>query len=252
MTNTGNPLAVAMVKLAEVKLMADVEQLADFFDCREVFDFVKTNNPSADLPYHNNQHQFLVALTTWRLLSAAPWHIPLYDVSDLPMYAKELFIAALFHDYNHTGGREADSVNVMRALDAMWDWSKANDPNQSEFDPDLVANLIMATEFPWKDHQYDEDGFDDMRDILRDADILASAEIAGFSMPITGLPVELVHKLGKILSPTEMVAGQHDFMTKLQLHTEPGKVMWAKLYPHILNAQQAFAEEMNRTNTRVW
>ena len=252
MTNTGNPLAAAMAKLAEAKLMVDVEQLADFFDYRALFDYVKTNNPSANLPYHNNQHQFLVALTTWRLVSVGKWNIPMYDIGDLPFYAKDLFVAALFHDYNHTGGREDDSANIMRALDAMWDWSKMYDPGQSYFDPDLVANLIMATQFPWQAHTYDEAGFDDMRDILRDADILASAEIAGFSMPITGLPVELEHKLGKVLSPTEMVAGQHDFMTKLQLHTEPGKVMWAKLYPHILNAQQAFAEEMNRTNTRVW
>lgn len=212
--------------------------------------WMQENNPAADLPYHNSMHQILVAVMAHRLYTMSQQHYlaPLDD-STLPA----LFLAGLFHDFNHSGGVETDDINIRRALDGLaaavvdlTDTSKPFDQVVVSIPSEIYKKakcFIQATEWPWKPFPLDDStrGFD----YLRDADILASSMVAGLCAPIHGLPQELKHKLnGNVLTPLEMAAGQREFLSTVKLNTLEGMVLWENSWPVIQRAQQALAEAM--------
>lgn len=212
-------------KLMGTKLGVDARLIAASLGVEVALDYVETHNPSGKLPYHCNVHQYLVAVGAYRLLHV---NAPRVDKRE----AAELFVAGLFHDYNHSGGTESDDINIQRAVDAFIEFTPQLPPHLSE--PAIIA-LIRSTEWPWKDEHYHRH-----QDVLRDADILASAEACGVYMPITGLPKELEHKIGKLLSPKEMFEGQRDFLSNIRLNTDEGRAAWQTLYPAVLEVQAEF------------
>lgn len=212
--------------------------------------WVKEHNPSKDLPYHSNMHQILVAVMAHRLYTMSP-HILTDDDESETLPA--LFLAGLFHDYNHSGGTEPDSSNIQRALEGL---AAAVDELSPKY-PDLgqtvspISNrlyektkaFIQATEWPWKPFPLDNStrGFE----YLRDADIMASAMVAGLAAPILGLPQELKHKFnGYVMTPKEMAIGQSEFLSGVKMNTQEGAVLWANVWPTIQAAQQTLAESM--------
>lgn len=212
-------------KLMGVKLGVDARLIANSLDVNSVLDFVESNNPSGKLPYHCNVHQYLVAVGAYRLLHVSANRVDKRE-------AAELFVAGLFHDYNHSGGVLPDDQNIERAIEGFQQYAPQMPSHLSEA---AIISLIRSTEWPWKNEHYHRH-----QDVLRDADILASAEAAGVYMPITGLPQELKHKLGKLLTPKEMFEGQRDFLSNIQLNTAEGRMAWMILHPSILEAQAEF------------
>ncbi|WP_413770508.1 hypothetical protein, partial [Vibrio vulnificus] len=61
----------------------------------EVYDWFLGNNPSAGLPYHNERHTNFMMNKVYE----AGW-ITGCSIKDL----KILVLAAMFHDFNHSGG----------------------------------------------------------------------------------------------------------------------------------------------------
>lgn len=60
----------------------------------------------------------------------------------------ELVVAAVFHDCGHSGGWDNDSINVSRAIVSMSEWCGVQ---TVPLMPDCIADLIMATRYPFMD-----------------------------------------------------------------------------------------------------
>lgn len=242
MIDVNNRLALAMENLSREKIIVEARILADHLGVNEVLDYVMQNNPSKDLPYHNNIHQLLMAVTAVRLYTVTPRVSLGLDNFDFEE-ATALFVAGLFHDYNHTGGKDEDYINIHYALEAFCVFmTQFRSPTRININEQMVMALIRSTEWPWKKEE-----FHYLQGILRDADILVQLELVGTFMPIDGLPRELEHRLGKLVTPVEMANGQEQFMTSVELNTDAGKRMWEHLFPLVLNVQKFYAQALERT-----
>lgn len=100
----------------------------------EVLWLALQKNQSKDLPYHGNFHNMDVAFDA--LILAQQENIAFRD-------RPYLFIAGLFHDYNHSGGTLTDTENVINAVKAFRKYSTLLLKSSSE--ADYVAELIYAT-----------------------------------------------------------------------------------------------------------
>lgn len=99
---------------------------------------ITQENPSASLPYHNSGHCCTVALNC---LEGA-------RVSGLDRESTRLlFLAGLYHDYAHTGGKSSDEVNISRAVEGVIRWCN----HLEEFsgnELDRISENIVATIYP--------------------------------------------------------------------------------------------------------
>jgi len=75
-----------------------------------------------------------------------------------------LGIAAIFHDFNHSGGKLKDNDNIMLALKGLKEYLHEEDMMDRY---EEIASIIEATEFPHKDIDLDI-----LQMIIRDADTM--------------------------------------------------------------------------------
>lgn len=119
---------------------------------------------------------------------------------------RSLLIAALFHDFDHTGKAGSDAVNISRAIAALHKYASTEDLDAL---PD-IEHLIQVTEYPYTipSSELDLPGL-----IIRDADMLQAFDPAWIQQVIFGLAEEW----GK--SPLEILTMQEKFLGKLTFHT---------------------------------
>jgi hypothetical protein len=99
---------------------------------------VTMENPSASLPYHNAGHCCTVAL---HCHDGANAHKIGVEKTRL------LFLAGLYHDFNHSAGRYSDSVNIANAIAGAVHWcNKLESFGGREID--AIAENIKATIYP--------------------------------------------------------------------------------------------------------
>jgi len=161
------------------------------------FNYFKLNNPSAGLPYHNNQHAYSVALLSYQ--GGVENGLELDEL-------KLLFIASLFHDWNHTGGRSSEQVNLANAVEGALRLMRLQ--KHPEKDLWTVMFLIYAT-----DNRFDRTGspsYPLMKQIIADADILQNVE-PDYGWFISGLSVELNAPI--TLESTRKFMAEHNFHT---------------------------------------
>lgn len=120
-------------------------------------------NPSRSLPYHNSHHCLSVALNAEE--GARFTGLGIED-------RRTLFIAGLYHDFNHSGGANPDSVNVADAAAHMKAWCRLLE-DFTEGQLESIHTTILSTRWP-----YDEvPGETTMvEDILCDADLMQWTE----------------------------------------------------------------------------
>ena len=191
------------------ELESKVKVLCEVFILLDAFNYVKKNNPSNDLPYHNWYHALCMVE---KCLEGAIYH-------NLPYRSmRHLTLAALFHDYDHTGGKEADSTNISRAI---WGWRKydaLSNCSLANIDAMEVEHIIKITEYP-----YTSDPISIEQKIIRDADLMQCLRPTWHEMIIDGLRKELSIKFGKELTEEEMCEGQIKFLDAVKPHSEWGK-----------------------------
>jgi hypothetical protein len=137
-----------------------VQRLAVDLNALSHFVRVDALNPSSNLPYHNNQHAFTVALN---VVEGAEQHGLSVDEKRL------LFIAALYHDWDHTGTAD-EKENIRRAVEGCLDGMREDD--ESEADRWTVMLLIYAT----AQYFYNPPSLSLMKRLLRDADLMQNVE----------------------------------------------------------------------------
>jgi hypothetical protein len=117
------------------------------------------------------------------------------DEYKLTPYNKlSLGLAALFHDFNHSGGKLKDSENIELALVALKEFLVTI--NKSDLYDD-IKNIIIATEFPHLDIDLDI-----LQKIIRDADTMGGV-IEGWKSVVTNLASEYNKSLEEFI-PTQI------------------------------------------------
>ena len=156
-------------------------------------------SPNAYAPYHNVRHMLHVF-----------WEA--YDAGVQTGLDKQemriLLIAALMHDYNHSGKKGDDQLNIERAIRGL-------DTHALEEDrPFLleIRNTIRATKFPYDDEQFTQNQL-----LLRDADQSQTFSLVWIDSTLYGLGEELE------MSHEQMLKMQRPFLESLKFATPWGQ-----------------------------
>lgn len=190
--------------------MASLEQTARRLDCMVPFHHAVQNNRSADAPYHNKYH---IAFMTNRALDM------LVIESDFTIYSDDmrvLLIAGMFHDVNHSMGKEADSYNIQEAIRTL---NECPDYPHSYLN-ERIESAIRCTEFPF---QREPIGL--VEKCLRDSDLMTITEVSGAYALMYGLREELRHKRG-FIPFSELLDMHKSFLDKAEFFTDTGKSMF--------------------------
>jgi hypothetical protein len=147
--------------------------------------------------YHNNEHMINVFDNAMILFNHYKDEYKL-----IPYHKIVLGLAALFHDFNHSGGKLKDSENIELALVALKEFlvTRINFSrvtiNKSELYDD-IENIIIATEFPHLDIDLDI-----LQKIIRDADTMGGI-IDGWKSVVANLASEYNKTLEEFI-PTQI------------------------------------------------
>jgi hypothetical protein len=129
---------------------------------KNAYNYVLENNEGNKNPYHNNKH----------MLDVFKNSMMLFDIYRKEYGFKyrdriEIGLAALFHDFNHSGGKLKDHENIDRAIVGL-EYFLSNE-YEPGVDIDNITSIIEATEFPHKNIN-----LTNLQKIIRDADMLSS------------------------------------------------------------------------------
>lgn len=153
--------------------------------------------PNIMLPYHNIRHMLHVMWDVYDATLAYP------EIDERTR--RNLLIAALFHDYNHTGSGKDDAVNIRNAVQGLRTHILPVD--EPYFDE--ITSYIKATQFPHQAGDLDLPAL-----IMRDADVASTLSDVWIAMVSFGLNKELG------LSPEEMLKAQKPFLGSIKFGTD--------------------------------
>ncbi len=191
--------------------------------------YVMDTNPSNKLPYHNNYH--LQQVTKFVLMGA-----DFYKISDTD--ARLLAVAALFHDYNHSGSGKDDDINIRRAIESFIDFNldvkKFGDFSSyfNEEECDIIIELIRATRYP-----YLSDVETMLEKIIRDSDILQGI----FADDYINKIVLAIAKESNI-PEDKMIGGQISFLKSTKFCTDWATNLYSKELPNTIKKIQKALE----------
>jgi len=151
-------------------------------------------------PYHNFRHIFHVM---WLCYSACQYYRNILT----PRQMRNLLIAAIFHDFDHSGKPGHDELNIAEAIKAL---EKHIAPEDRAHLAD-ISYLIRMTEFPYK---ISSDGLELRALIIRDADLSQAFSVAWIQQIVFGLASEWEKK------PADILKLQGGFLGSLKFHTK--------------------------------
>lgn len=186
--------------------------------------YLSISNPSNHLPYHSIDHLWFVYNSCREIISTFQNNVEIKE--------RELLIAALFHDYDHSGGKLKDSENIVNAILGVQLFHQAN----PVFDLEYVKYLITCTEFPYviSDEELSLEA-----KILRDADLSYVFDDISIVKLYTGLRKEFNQNLFEFLN------NQYNFLSSLKFYTKYFQNKWE------LSIRQKRLDELEALKTHV-
>ena len=180
--------------------------------------FLKATN--LENGYHNFRHIFHVF---WLCYQACLY----YGDTLTKREKRNLLIAAMFHDYNHSGCLGYDDQEIERAVKGFLNFIAPEDQNEVE----NIVRLIRVTRFPHEPLEHPS--LSEL--IIRDADLSQAISLAWIQQIIFGLAREMRK------SPLEMLRMQEGFLKSLTFITD-----WAKhMFPQAsINAKVDEASDL--------
>ena len=207
-------------KFNEFMLLTDGEIDNIFYEAKT---YILENN-LVENDYHNNEHMINVFNNAMVLFN----HYK--DEYKLPPYHKlVLGLAALFHDFDHSGGKLKDSENIELALVALKEFLVTI--NKSDLYDD-IKNIIVATEFPHLDIDLDI-----LQKIIRDADTMGGI-IDGWKSVVTNLASEYNKSI------EEFIPTQIKFLDTVKFNTDYCNGL-------LKNNKEKIIEELNKMSTTL-
>lgn len=164
------------------------------------FKYIINHSKSNNVPYHNLNH----LLTVLKYVHNGLQVEGITDKEEV----KNILVAALFHDVDHSSGKETDDVNVATAKETIRTFSKSTGV---ELDFDITDEILDATEYPYKI----EGGDLTLRQgIIRDADLMQVFEYNWIHQNICGLSQELNIEFFTFIELQEKFLNAVEFNTK--------------------------------------
>ena len=175
-------------------------------DLRHYFKILFHSAQNVRHPYHNWRHMTHVMVMAYFACK--------YHQDELtPLLIRKILIAALFHDFDHSGMIGHDDLNIERALRALDTHLLPEDRvDQSE-----IAGLIKITEFPYKRPSL---GLSLRARILRDADMAQVFSLAWMQQVIFGFASEWRKE------PLDVLRLQIPFLGSTSFHTAWGQAQY--------------------------
>jgi hypothetical protein len=130
---------------------------------------------------------------------------------------REILIAALFHDFAHTGGHATDNENIRRAYHhglKMYFRSGVSE---------LVWQCIRCTQYPFV---YEPLTIEQR--IIRDADLMQFRYSNWKDVLLVKLKLEIEVAQAREISEDEMIEGQRKFWSGVKFYTDWGKGVYQR------------------------
>ena len=172
-----------------------------------------TNNPSNDLPYHNRFHSQCMVVNCYD--GAQYYNLP-YEAT------RQLLIAAMFHDFGHTGGKEDDTVNIGNALvgyHRLGEVMNAHEP--------IVVDCIRCTQYPFVVTPFTIE-----HRIIRDADLMQFRFPNWEKVYFEDLKKEMEIRMHQTITDHEMIMGNRKFWADVMFFTDWGVKMVNEAAPY--------------------
>ncbi|MGG4591827.1 hypothetical protein ACLPJK_26570 [Pseudomonas aeruginosa] len=205
---------------------------------REVMNYVATHNPSAYIPYHNNAHLEGVLKISTDLYSS---ECKVQSVKGLCT----LTLAAMFHDFDHSGGTRADSVNIDYAIAGLQEFyhqrsrylARLRNRHPRLHSGILAAakNAIACTVYPFTVEPKTL-----VEKCLRDADILYACLSGDPRVVAEDLRSEMEISQGNPISNAQLLAQQKQFAKNARLYTATGRQWWDEHTPRYIAKLEVF------------
>lgn len=174
------------------------------------FSWIIKNSTSNDLPYHNFNHLLTVVRYVYDACEFYTFPVT-HNLNEKDKL--EILMAALFHDVNHSGGKETDEVNVYKAKKTFHYFVRTLN---IDIDKDEVCKIIDATQYPYI---IEPKNMSFKQQIIRDADLMQVFEYNWIQQNMMGLCSEMNITMDK------MIPGQKNFLMNAQFNTSWG-VKW--------------------------
>lgn len=154
-------------------------------------------------PYHNFRHMFHVL---WLCYQACKF----YKDKLTPREMRNLLIAAMFHDFGHSGSIADDDINILVAKRGLERCILEEDKPYL----DEIERIMDATEYP---HKVPSEELHLTGQIIRDADLSQTMSAVWIQQAVFGLAQEWGQK------PIEVLRQQGPFISSLKFFTK-----WAR------------------------
>lgn len=177
-------------------------------DLKHYFRVVQTFARNLNKPYHNFRHMMHVVYMCHEALRY-------YSKTENPFdkaTARTLLIAAMFHDFDHTGLAGNDDLNIELAVRGFRKHVAGIDNFKNRVDE--VERLMRWTEFP---HMVRSSAISQVGRVLRDADVSQALSISWYQQVIVGLSEE------QRRPQIEVLADQKTFLANLKFQTVWGR-----------------------------
>lgn len=181
-------------------------EILSFIDKNEILSlalkFVLENNTAKDNPYHNNHHLLGVFRSAMKLTIG---HLETKDIT-------EIGLAALFHDFNHSGGKLTDTENIKLAITELSVFHINNVQLFTDKGIDVGNSYVLMniTEYP---HKREPETIQEK--IIRYSDMLQYYDENWFLNVVMGF---LNKEVG--LSIKDSIENQIKFVNNVKFYTE--------------------------------
>jgi hypothetical protein len=194
----------------------DIYELISKDDTLKVcFKCILENNTSNNAPYHHFHHMMSVTKHLFKGIS----HYP-----ELSNDYHTILIGGMFHDMNHSMGKENDGYNVKQAIKAFEDFYEEN-PFEN-VDKGKVINMIKATQYPYV---IDDKDLTLEQQLIRDADLMMVLEPDWFQNIVLGLNVEM-----NVNDPKKVIEGNIEFHKNIKMRTKWGKELYKSEWDNVI------------------
>jgi hypothetical protein len=186
----------------------------------KAFKYIVLNNTSNNAPYHHLHHMMIV---TKYLFEGYGYY---KDV--LSGDYSSILMSGMFHDMNHSMGKESDEVNVKNAIAAFKTFYEINiDMLKSEVDPDIVESMLKATQYPYV---IPDSKLSLHQQLIRDCDLMVILEPDWFQNIMVGLGQEI-----GITDISKIVGVNKGFHENIEMRTEWAKKKYKEEWPDFLS-----------------
>jgi len=187
--------------------------------------YIILNSSSNYAPYHNLNHLLTVTKHVYYGLKTE-------GILDGKNGVLSL-VAAMFHDFNHSEGKNKDDKNVADAKKGVREFAEKN--HITNLDLEFIDKMLDATQYPYVIENKDLNKY---QAIIRDADIMQLFEYNWLQQTILGLSKELN------LSVEEFLKGQKKFMDGVEFISDYGKKMKKEKWSQIVKEVEVLEKIM--------